>query len=76
MGMQKGDTIKWFSELNKNEVKIAGNKGANLSEIYNLKILDCFLIGITAQNGGHPLPKSDPSPLLMDHRQPCSAHAR
>ena len=30
--------IKWFSELDKNSVKIAGGKGANLAEIYNLKI--------------------------------------
>ena len=30
--------VKWFSELNKNSSVIAGGKGANLSEIYNLKI--------------------------------------
>jgi len=30
--------IKWFSELNKDSGKIAGGKGANLAEIYNLKI--------------------------------------
>lgn len=29
--------IKWFSELNKDSGTIAGEKGANLSEIYNLK---------------------------------------
>jgi pyruvate, water dikinase len=34
----KKDFIKWFSELNKNSGNIAGGKGANLSEIYNLKI--------------------------------------
>ena len=32
------DFIKWFSELNKNSGNIAGGKGANLAEIYNLKI--------------------------------------
>ena len=32
------DFIKWFSELNKNSVNIVGSKGANLAEIYNLKI--------------------------------------
>ncbi len=30
--------IKWFSELNKNSGNIAGGKGANLAEIYNLKV--------------------------------------
>ena len=32
------DFVKWFSELNKDSGKIAGGKGANLSEIYNLKV--------------------------------------
>jgi pyruvate,water dikinase len=30
--------IKWFSELDKNSGNVAGGKGANLAEIYNLKI--------------------------------------
>ena len=30
--------VKWFSEMDKNSIPIAGGKGANLSEIYNLKI--------------------------------------
>ncbi|MBI3623314.1 phosphoenolpyruvate synthase [Candidatus Pacearchaeota archaeon] len=30
--------VKWFSELNKDSIPIAGGKGANLSEIYNLKV--------------------------------------
>lgn len=30
--------VKWFSELNKNSGKVAGGKGANLAEIYNLGI--------------------------------------
>ena len=30
--------IKWFSELDKKSVSISGGKGANLAEIYNLKI--------------------------------------
>jgi len=34
----KPDFIKWFSELNKDSGKYAGGKGANLAEIYNLKI--------------------------------------
>ncbi|MCL5018678.1 MAG: phosphoenolpyruvate synthase [Candidatus Pacearchaeota archaeon] len=35
---EKIDFVKWFSELDKNSVPIAGGKGANLAEIYNLKI--------------------------------------
>ncbi len=34
----KVEFVKWFSELNKNSGKIAGGKGANLGEIYNLEI--------------------------------------
>ena len=36
--MEKEEFIKWFSELNKDSVSIAGGKAANLSEIYNLNI--------------------------------------
>lgn len=35
---KKIDFVKWFQELNKNSGKTAGGKGANLAEIYNLKI--------------------------------------
>jgi pyruvate,water dikinase len=34
----KIDFVKWFSELNKDSGNVAGGKGANLAEIYNLKI--------------------------------------
>ena len=34
----KSDFVKWFSELNKDSVSIAGGKGANLAEIYNAKV--------------------------------------
>ena len=34
----KPEFVKWFSELNKDSGKIAGGKGANLAEIYNLRI--------------------------------------
>ncbi len=30
--------VKWFSELNKDSGSIAGGKGANLAEIYNLRV--------------------------------------
>ena len=48
---QKGklDFIKWFSELNKNSGNIVGGKGANLAEIYNLKIPAPQGFVITAQ---------------------------
>jgi len=35
---EKEKFIKWFSELDKGSVSIVGGKGANLGEIYNLKI--------------------------------------
>jgi len=35
---EKIDFVKWFKELNKDSVPTAGGKGANLSEIYNLKV--------------------------------------
>lgn len=30
--------VKWFSEIDRNSVSIAGGKGANLGEIYNLNV--------------------------------------
>jgi len=40
MGEEKKeiDFVKWFSELNKDSGDVAGGKGANLGEIYNLKV--------------------------------------
>lgn len=35
---EKSRFVKWFSELSKDSVKVAGGKGANLAEIYNLKV--------------------------------------
>jgi len=46
---EKIDFIKWFSELNKNSGSIAGGKGANLAEIYNLGISVPPGFAITAQ---------------------------
>jgi len=37
-GREKIDFVKWFSELNKNSGPVAGGKGANLGEIFNLKV--------------------------------------
>ena len=37
-GVQKSfDFIKWFSEIGKKDIPIAGGKGANLGEMYNSK---------------------------------------
>ncbi len=38
MKEEKIEFVKWFSELNKNSGNIAGGKGANLAEIYNIHI--------------------------------------
>jgi len=38
MQEKRVDFVKWFSELNKDSGKVAGGKGANLAEIFNLKI--------------------------------------
>ena len=35
---KKVDFVKWFSELDKNSGAVAGGKGANLAEIYNMKV--------------------------------------
>jgi pyruvate,water dikinase len=35
---EKIDFVKWFSELNKSSGSVAGGKGANLAEIYNIKV--------------------------------------
>lgn len=35
---EKPEFIKWFSEIDKNSEQIAGEKGANLGEIFNLKV--------------------------------------
>ena len=46
----KPDFIKWFSEIGKDSGKIVGGKGANLGEIYNLKVSVPPGFVITAQS--------------------------
>ncbi len=48
-GDKKIDFVKWFSELNKDSGNVAGGKGANLSEIFNLKIPVPVGFVVTAQ---------------------------
>lgn len=35
---EKIDFIRWFSELNKSSGNVAGGKGANLAEMYNIGV--------------------------------------
>jgi len=55
----KVDFVKWFSELDKNSGKVAGGKGANLAEIYNLKVPVPPGFVVTAQAYGYFLKKGD-----------------
>ena len=56
---EKIDFIKWFSELNKDSGNVAGGKGANLAEIYNLKILVPPGFVVTAQTYDYFIKKAD-----------------
>ncbi|MBW6442274.1 phosphoenolpyruvate synthase [Patescibacteria group bacterium] len=55
---ERPDLIKWFSELNKNSGNVAGGKGANLGEIYNIKIPVPPGFAITAQAYDYFIEKS------------------
>ncbi len=54
----KIDFVKWFSELNKTSGNIAGGKGANLAEIYNLKVAVPPGFVVTAQAYDYFIKKS------------------
>jgi len=51
--------IKWFSDLNKNSGSVAGGKGANLAEIYNLKVPVPPGFVVTAQAYNHFIEKAE-----------------
>src|SRR3972149_2467498 len=55
----KIDFVKWFSELDRNSGKFAGGKGANLSEIYNLKVPVPPGFVVTAQAYSYFIKKAD-----------------
>jgi pyruvate, water dikinase len=57
-GATKPDFVKWFSELNKDSGKYAGGKGANLAEIYNLKVAVPPGFVVTAQAYDYFIEKS------------------
>ena len=50
--------LKWFSDLNKDSGKVAGGKGANLAEIYNLGIPVPPGFVVTAQAYDHFIEKA------------------
>ncbi len=56
--------VKWFSELNKDSGSVAGGKGANLAEIYNLKVSVPPGFVITAQAYTYFLEKSNLKPQI------------
>ena len=58
MQEQKIEVIKWFSELNKDSGNVAGGKGANLAEIYNLGIPVPAGFVVTAQAYEHFIKKA------------------
>lgn len=51
--VNRPDIIKWFSELHKEDIPIAGGKGANLGEMYNAKVPVPPGFIITAQAYGY-----------------------
>jgi len=57
--MKKGSFIKWFSELNKSSIMIAGGKGSNLAEIYNLGVQVPPGFVVTAQAYDYFLEKAE-----------------
>jgi len=56
---QRTDFIAWFSELNKDSGNIVGGKGANLGEMYNLKIPVPPGFVVTAQAYDYLIKKAD-----------------
>jgi pyruvate, water dikinase len=52
------DFVKWFSELNKDSGNVVGGKGANLAEIYNLKVPVPSGFVVTAQAYDYFIEKS------------------
>ncbi|MAG79236.1 phosphoenolpyruvate synthase [Candidatus Pacearchaeota archaeon] len=57
--VEKTEFIKWFSNLDKNSGNIAGGKGANLAEIYNLKIPVPAGFVVTAQAYNYFIEKAE-----------------
>jgi pyruvate,water dikinase len=60
------DFIKWFSELNKDSGSVAGGKGANLAEIYNLKVSVPPGFVVTAQAYDYFIEKSGLSDKIKE----------
>lgn len=62
----KIDFVKWFSELNKDSGSVAGGKGANLSEIYNIKVPVPPGFVVTAQAYSYFIKKSGLDKKIKD----------
>lgn len=58
--------VKWFSELNKNSGSVAGGKGANLSEIYNIGINVPQGFVVTAQAYEYLIEKSGTQEKILE----------
>jgi pyruvate, water dikinase len=58
--------VKWFSELNKDSGSIAGGKGANLGEIFNLKVPVPPGFVVTAQAYDYFIESSGIKDKIMD----------
>ena len=56
--------IKWFSDLNKDSGKVAGGKGANLAEIYNVGVPVPAGFVVTAQAYDYFIEKAGLKELL------------
>ncbi len=56
---EREDFIKWFSEIDKNSGNVAGGKGANLGEMYNLKIPVPAGFVVTAQAYNYFIEKAE-----------------
>ncbi|MBI5803174.1 phosphoenolpyruvate synthase [Candidatus Pacearchaeota archaeon] len=65
-GVNSVEFVKWFFQLNKNSVDVVGGKGANLAEIYNLKIPVPPGFVVTAQAYDYFIEKSELKPKIWD----------
>ncbi|MEK6757912.1 MAG: phosphoenolpyruvate synthase, partial [Nanoarchaeota archaeon] len=71
MGVKKEEKpniafVKWFSELSKDSIKIAGGKGANLAEIFNLGVPVPPGFVVTAQAYDYFIEKSGLKKKIME----------
>ncbi len=63
---EKGDFIKWFSELSNKDIAIAGGKGASLAEMYNHKFPIPPGFMISAQSYAYFIEKAGLKPRIEE----------